>query len=412
MTLDGGEIMDDRIPCYIGVDLNEKFAMVTYFKEGMKDPETVSQIIGSDNFQIPIAVAKKDDIWLYGKEALECGELYIDDLYNRALRNEKIEMLDETYEAVNLLGVFLKKVIALPTKLRTPVKQIKVTVAIDSINREKANMFYSIANKLSIKKEDFNLIDHKESFYCYVLSQEPNIYINEVFLFECNGEGLKKYRLKRDTGTKPQIISIEEEKISSFRSGEDKEFLEILQQSFESRRVSTIYLVGDGFDESWMLESLDFLCKGHRAFVGKNLFSKGACLSTIVKDGLVNWPYVYIGENDFKFNISLKVTRNRQMDFYSLISAGDNMYKAKGQCELILSKGNSIDFWKQFPASRDAKIETIELTGLPKREDKTTRVRVTVIPISDKRVAITVKDLGFGEIFKATDKEWNYTMTM
>lgn len=54
-----------------------------------------------------------------------------------------------------------------------------------------------------------------------------------------------------------------------------------------------------------------------------------------------------MGENELKFNISLKVKDRGKLAFYSLISAGENWYDAKGECELLLSGTPEIDFWIQ-----------------------------------------------------------------
>ena len=79
---------------------------------------------------------------------------------------------------------------------------------------------------------------------------------------------------------------------------------------------------------------------------------------------------------------------------------------------MILSGSPEIDFWKQLPNSREAKIETLELTDLAHRPDRTTRVRIVATPIADDKIAIEIRDLGFGEFFRGTDKVWKYTMSM
>jgi len=89
-----------------------------------------------------------------------------------------------------------------------------------------------------------------------------------------------------------------------------------------------------------------------------------------------------------------------------------NWFEAKGACEVILTGSPEVDFWKQLPNSREAKIETLELTDLPRRPDRTTRLRITAKPVSDDKIEIEIKDLGFGEFFRATDKVWKYTMVM
>ncbi len=71
-----------------------------------------------------------------------------------------------------------------------------------------------------------------------------------------------------------------------------------------------------------------------------------------------------------KFNLSLKVHDKGELSFYNLISAGSNWFESKGQCEVIISGSYEVDFWKQLPKSREAKIETLRLTDMPPRPDR------------------------------------------
>ena len=41
--------------------------------------------------------------------------------------------------------------------------------------------------------------------------------------------------------------------------------------------------------------------------MGNNLFTKGACYAAATRDKEAEWPFVYMGENEMKFNLSLKV---------------------------------------------------------------------------------------------------------
>lgn len=98
------------------------------------------------------------------------------------------------------------------------------------------------------------------------------------------------------------------------------------------------------------------------------------------------------------------------MAFHTLISAGDNWYEASGACEVILDGPGEIDFWLQMPNSREARIESLELTNLPARPPKATRLRIQAKPVSDRSVKLTIRDLGLGEFFKASDMVWEYIM--
>lgn len=403
---------------YIGIDLNDKYAMISYFQMNMSEPETVSTVAGSENFRIPLVLAKRKELgqWYYGDDARKLAKnsemICIDNLYRRAVSEEKIVIEEQSYKAEDLLALYLKKLISLPQKLGNSITCDRLVITVDRLSKENMDMFWRILPKLDIPADKFSVIDHKESFYYFALSQQESLWLHDVFLFEYEKGYIHSLGLKRNMRTTPQVVSIQESQRVNVLGDRDLEFQRILQQAFENRIVSTVYLVGDGFDGDWMKSSLTFICRGRRAFMGKNLYSKGACYAAKARDYEDKWPFIYMGENEMKFNLSLKVKNKGELQFYNLISAGKNWFESKGECEIILSDTTEIDFWKQLPNSREASIETLELTDMPNRPDRTTRIRISAVPISDDKVEIEIKDLGFGEIFRATDKTWHYTMTM
>ena len=405
-------------PYYIGIDLNDKYAMVSFFQLNMNEPETVSTIAGSEVYQIPTVLAKRKGLrqWYYGDDARKMAKnsemICIDSLLKRAVSGEKIVMDDDTFTAEELMALFIKKVMSIPQKLGNPKDCDKLVITVDKLTKENMNMFWNLLPKLGLTSEQFLVIDHKESFYYFALSQEENLWLHDVYLFEYENETMKYYGLKRDLRTTPQVVSIYESQKAWLSEDKDMDFSRIIQKAFENKIISTVYLVGAGFDGDWRKSSIATLCWGRRAFAGKNLYSKGACYAAKAKDFEDDWAFIYMGENEIKFNLSLKVKDRGNLSFYNLISAGKNWFQTKGECEIIISVTPEIDFWKQLPNSREAKIETLELTDLPSRPDRTTRVRITATPISDDKIEITIKDLGFGEIFRSTDKTWHYEMTM
>ena len=113
-----------------------------------------------------------------------------------------------------------------------------------------------------------------------------------------------------------------------------------------------------------------------------------------------------------KFNLCLKVKNRGKEQFFDLITAGKNWFEEIGNVDVILTEGQEIVFWKQLPHSNEAKLETIELTDLPKRPERTSRIHIEAKPVSDTKVEITMQDLGFGELFRSSDKIWKYTMSI
>lgn len=404
---------------YIGIDLNDSYAMVSFFQQNMKEPETVSTVAGSEVFQIPLVLARRKSIgkWYYGDEARKLsksGEMVcIDQLLKRALNNEKIVLDDDSFMAEELLALFLKKVMELPSKLGNPSSFDRLVICVDRLTKENMSMFYGMSVRLGINSRQLTVIDRKESFYYFALNQDKSLWLHDVVLFMQENESIYFYSLKRDLRTTPQVVSIDKSISYTLDTNDkDKSFSDIINESFKNRVISTVFLVGDTFAEGWMKQSVSLLCKGRRVFMGNNLFTKGACYAAATRDKEAEWPFVYMGENEMKFNLSLKVHDKGELSFYNLISAGSNWFEAKGQCEVIISGSYEVDFWKQLPKSREAKIETLRLTDMPPRPDRATRIRITATPVSDDRIDIEIKDLGFGEIFMGSGKVWHYEMTM
>ena len=203
-------------PYYIGIDLNDKYAMVSFFQLNMNEPETVSTIAGSEVYQIPTVLAKRKGLrqWYYGDDARKMAKnsemICIDSLLKRAVSGEKIVMDDDTFTAEELMALFIKKVMSIPQKLGNPKDCDKLVITVDKLTKENMNMFWNLLPKLGLTSEQFLVIDHKESFYYFALSQEENLWLHDVYLFEYENETMKYYGLKRDLRTTPQVVSIYE----------------------------------------------------------------------------------------------------------------------------------------------------------------------------------------------------------
>ena len=155
-----------------------------------------------------------------------------------------------------------------------------------------------------------------------------------------------------------------------------------------------------------MKQSLWQLCKNRKAFMGKNLFSLGACFQAYYRLTQMEWPIVYLGEHEMKINIGICVRSADGDAMYTLISAGTNWYEAKGSCEVILDGAPEVDFFLQPSQSRVAEKRILKLDDAPKRPNRTTRLSIFAEAVSDHAVNVTVEDMGFGELFVGTQKQW------
>ena len=410
----------EKTSYYLGIDLDNDNAVISYFQLNMKEPETVSTVAGSEVYQIPLILAKKRGIgqWFIGEEAkrlaLLQGEEAVSGLLQAALAGKEFFIEGETYKAQELLALYIKKLVYLAGKLGNPVIPDFLVITLEQLSREVTELFLQVAERIGIPEGKLTLIDRRESFYYFAFSQQKELWLHDVCLFDNRGDEVWCRRLERDQRTMPQLVTISEEQRNIDRANKDASFLKIVSEVTGGHIVSAVYLTGDGFDGEWMKESLSFLCKGRRVFMGKNLYSKGACYAAARKCMTEenSWQFVYMGDNEMKVNVSLKVQSQGKTEFFTLISAGDNWYETVGECVVLLDGSNEIDFWLQLPNSKEAKIEKLTLADLPERPPRTTRLRIKAQPVSDMEVKIRIKDLGFGEIFKSSDKTWEYMMSL
>lgn len=404
-------------PFYLGIDLDDENAVISFFQLNMREPETVSTVTGSEMFQIPMLIAKRSDMgqWYIGNDAgkimLQQKDAGAGKLLGRAIRGEKVFVDGEKYPAEDLLVVYLKKLIYLAGSLGNPMAPDVLVISLETISREATRLFADMAPRLGLLADQVMLVDRKESFYYFAYNQPGELSLHDVSLFDYRRGKVCCCRLERNMRTTPQVVSLSEQTCDMTGEDRDAAFLQILTECITGHIVSSVYLVGDGFEGDWMKQSISFMCRGRRAFMGKNLYSKGACYAAAVRRGGMEWPYVYMGDSEMKVNVSLKVRNGDKAEFYTLISAGDNWYETVGECEVILDGLPEIDFWLQPPESREAKVEKLQLADLPKRPNKTTRLRITAKPLSDKKVQVQIKDMGFGELFKTSEKVWEHVMS-
>ncbi|MBE5912542.1 hypothetical protein SAMN02910377_00535 [Pseudobutyrivibrio ruminis] len=403
---------------YLGIDISARSTVLSIYKSNMDEPATVSTILGEENYSIPTVLAKRYGMgqWFFGDEAISKSRtkeaMLVDDLYTLALKNEEVFVDGESFQARELMVIYFNKLFAIPGPMAAMGDIEKLVVCVDQVNLEVMELMNYIISRLSIDSNRLMLIDRNECFYFYALSQRPELFLYSVALFDYSGSNMISCVLNRNQSTRPQMITLDVVNHGDITDNRDEKFDEIIADTFGSTLFSSVYLVGDGFDGEWMKVSLARLCKGRKVFMGKNLYSKGACYAGYTKDGKRDWPFIYIGDNDLKLNLSIKILENNVMKFFTLIDAGQSWYDAKGECEVILDGEPELEFYIQRPESREAHTEVLELTDMPKRENRTTRLRIEASPISDVAVSIVITDLGFGEISPSSGKSWEHTISI
>lgn len=399
-----------------GVDIGEDSTFLSFMTSGIDEPVTVSTVMGSESYQIPTTIAKKKGIgqWFIGNDALSQERLSMaigcDRFYEKALNDEKVYVEGEEFLARDLLAVYFRKLLSMPVPGVSKGELSLLVICVSELDMRVFTTMNAVAQRLNLSRDKLYLIDKSESFYYYTLSQEKNIFLHDVLLMDFDGATLTHCFLKKDVRTRPVTVTLEKGSHGDILDMKDERLYSIAESLLKERIVSGIYLTGDGFDGEWMKKSLSLMLQGRRLFLGKNLYSKGACFAGMVRLSLKEWPYVYIGDNELKLNISLKVIDSNELKLVTLLSAGENWYDEKGECECILDGTPSLELYVRKPDERRDEAVNLPLLDFPERENRTSRIRIEAIPLSDTEVKMVITDLGFGEFFPQTKKTWEHIL--
>ena len=401
----------------IGFDINERYSQISFYSEEMQEPQTVETV--TDNYQLPLAIALKDGIWYVGNDAkrqkVVKNAAYVEDLFQKAVDREKIQFAGETKDAMWLLA----KYVELSLNRFEEIGQIVFTVP--KITMEIGKMLKGVGQRAGISKNQIYVQDYKESFCSYMLYQPKELWQYEAALFHCDRYEVKAYMLRKiRTGygkgqttfiTVDEVAKAQMEELSAVypvlnvdrARDADIQFRQFVQGVFDKKLVSSVFLVGEGFENSWYPQSLKVLCNGRRAFLGNNLYSKGACYAAYRRTFDVKDAPIYLDETKMMEQICLKLRIGGVDKWYPLVTWGIRWYEADSQCEILLENTDDIEIHIESLVGNELQVVKVPMGGLPKRAKYTIRLQVQALFEDEKRCRISFKDLGFGEFFPATD---------
>lgn len=402
----------------LGYDLNEKYCQISFYDTVKDEPETLE--VAANNYQIPLLIGKMDDRWVYGVEAKKMEVLGlctpVNDLFVRAIQRRRVAVGEKIYDAVWLLAKF----VGLTLEKYDSIEYITFTTPFTNVDMSK--LLKGIAQHLGIPKEKVYVQDYKESFCQYMFYQPKELWQYESALFFCDDRKINAYMLRRlnvaNSREKELFVTVDEVANAHIKELEaiypilhddekaksaDESFKAFIQNVFEKKVISSVYLTGEGFEKNWYPNSLRVLCNGRRGFVGNNLYSKGACYTSIRVCRDENEGPVYLDETKMTQQISLRMRVNGKERWYPIVSWGTRWYEADGQWEVLLEDTSDLEVHIETLAGDELQVEKISLDGLPERTDYSLRLRVEIMFLEERLCRLTLKDIGFGDFYPATD---------
>lgn len=280
-----------------------------------------------------------------------------------------------------------RKLLKLIKPYGNPEKLEALVFVLEENTEKQRTLLRDMAQIYNIDPDGVRFLDQKESFCTYVFHQQGELLAHNALLIENNPGGQSMLLLHRRMGTVPAVAEVREI------------FEETLEDVLSAHTISSVFLLGD-FEPEWQERYLKLLKRGRRVFAGKNLYVKGACFRAMELSGAENGGYLYLGEETLRCNIALK---GEKQEVISVAEAGRNWYESDRKLEVLLMEGCELEFML-FPIEGQEKtVVTVPLEKLPKRPDKTTRLRISLHFSDAEHARYQVRDLGFGELFPPSD---------
>lgn len=410
----------------VGYDLGDVYSQISYYAAGSEGIETLSLVAGAQNYNIPTVLCKRSGVnqWFFGKEAVRYSEenegILIENLLSLAVNGEEVQIEGEGFDPEALLALFFKRSLGMLSQVASPDKLSALMITCETLNHRVMEVLSSVVAAVRLKTDKILFQSHTESFYHYMIQQPKELWQAKTLLFEYQRDYMRIYHMECNERTTPMVVYINEEEIpfeafgSAYQADErqeeklerlDEEFLRVAEDACRSSAVSSVYLIGENYNEEWMKKSLRFLCKGRRVFQGNNLFSKGACHGMMerLQASETGKAHVFLGNDKLRSNVGMKILRRGKESYCALLDAGINWFEAERILELYVQEGNAIELIITSltgQGSKEVKITLEELKGT------LSRLKLRLYVQEENKLIAEIEDLGLGEFREATHHVW------
>ena len=401
----------------IGIDIGKEYTQICYYDRKAEEARSLSMKVGTSQYEAPgcICYRTEQNDYCVGLEAQyfsrEKGGIMLGNIYDICQKEESIQVAGEDKEPAELLAHFLKGMLKF-LGIQDIVKNTKcMCITSPELDAIQVRNYQKACGIAGFPAEKYMLMDYGESFYYYALGQKRETWNRSVAWYAFDGDKIAFRKLTINAASRPILVNLEVPVSTTLETEDeirDVEFCRFITKTLGKELFSSVQITGEGFDQQWAQQSVKLLChQGRKVFYGNNLFAKGACIAG--KDRLEDKKlkgYRYLSDSLVTADVGMDMRVMGSPAYYPLIEGGSNWYECNAECELILDDTEELVFVVNLPDETERKRVAMALKGLPKRPNRTTRLALTLKYVSSKDCEITVKDLGFGEMYPSSGKTW------
>lgn len=405
----------------LGVDICDDYSQISSYDTVSGDVESIT--LGGEGAaeRIPTVICKKNgcDEWLIGEEAYRNALIgqgtLVDRLVRLAIKNGSATLEGTKYKAEQLMFRFVQKVIGLAGRRYETDEIDSLVFTLHESGPRINDVLIRVAESLKVSREKVHIYTHTECFVYYILSQNSEIWSNQVSMFDLKDNAIYYYELRAIRGRRPVVIEAAREKLPEGFSlsvldtpaGEklaDSILSSCAERVLAKKTVSSVVLTGKGFETTnWAGEFLNVICNRRRVFQSSQIFAQGAAYAaydhTLEKSA---YPYLFICEGRLASTVSLYAVFDGRREQIVFAQAGTNWYEAGTKASFIVDDIKDVILDVTPVAGNKPLHVSVSLDELPSRPNKTTRIELSVTFSSEKKMVVKIKDCGFGDLFPSS----------
>ncbi|MBS6396236.1 MAG: hypothetical protein KH452_03650 [Clostridiales bacterium] len=293
-------------------------------------------------------------------------------------------------------------------------EDIRAAVVLPDMSEEDIRQYLQDACEAGFVREQLQVLGELESVVHFVMHQTNDIWQQQVWLLEFDTDEVKATSLQVNKRTTPMLVQAQEPEYwhvgSLLEGNRDEQLADMAKKRFGRYQVSAVFLTGTDFNARDYRKSREEICFRRRVFLGEQIHARGACV--LAGDGEKRKPYLFLNEQTLLYNVGIRSSRAGKELIHTLVSAGCSWYEVQESCEMILLGEPLLEFSFQSMLGGEPHLAGLMLNGLPKRPEGTTRLLVEIHFSGPRQCEVQVSDLGFGEIYPASDLYWKETFLL
>lgn len=407
--------MADERKLIMGIDLGIDEVQCSYYYHGMEEPESALLGYASQNYYIPLTAYKKigEKKWAFGdtgRRYYEAGEyLKVENILDKVIDGSPVELEKEQYMPQDILEGLFTYMIKEVLRSSESDAVDKISIGTTNFSKRLLDICRTVLLRMGYKKENILFLNHTECFIYYALHGTEDLYKKGVCLYDFH-KGRLTYSYMNYAmlqGKTIVMVDTSKAKINSTTPEEvDAEMEKVGLELLNNCAASSVYLTGQGFEEYEHLDRfIQAVCVKKRAFMGSNIYAKGAAIGAFETFYGGNYKNRLLAcEDRILSDIDIEIEEREQEKLYRAVRVGTNWYMASKTLRFIVDGADAVKIHiKPIEKKEDQDIE-IPLDEFPKRPDRTTKILVELDFNNATGCRVMVKDLGFGEFYKATGK--------